>query len=591
MKTAALPGVQGLKSAFHSASSGTIATLTTDVSLGSTGRDNPGAVVKTFDDRTFQATGKRTLPGFIVASRQFFPGSGQFVFMSNSGRRTYVVMRTGPDPLAGFDQRLSGAVYDSAVVATDTDFQPEVPLSLSAQGSLLVRGMLESPTTATGSAVLRTLGGSVAAAATLNYRLGGVMVSEATVPVSSPIRSGRFYAEVGGRVNTGVAFANPSDQTAVVRFYYTSAAGRSAEGSFSLPPRGQIARFLDENPFTSVGTLTGLASLTFTSNVAIGAIALRTYTNERSEFLFTTMPVTDLEAFPLSGVVVFPHFAIGAGWRSQIVLVNPTDQPIAGSLAVWGQGTPTRAAQPLSVSIGGLVGSTFQFDLPAGAARQFDVNPITSGLIAGSIRVTSTGPAAPAGSVIFSYAIAGVTLSTAGVPATRPANAVRLFAQGTYQFYPALPLSTDTGLAIANLSPTPVQVTLQLTKPDGRSYGDSVVQQVPGNGQIAAFMRDLGFFPSGYYLLRVTTDSPSGIGVLGILGRYNERREFLLSTTPVYREDESSGSVQVLPHFAQGGGFTTELLLFNRNDAAATTSLLTSFGPDGSAFDLDLRLP
>jgi hypothetical protein len=587
--TATLPGVRLLQSAFHSASSGRIATLTTDVPLGDGGRDNVGALLKTFDDRTFETTGKRTLPGFIVGGRQFFPGSGQFVFMNNSGRRTYVVMRTGPDPRAGFDYRLSGVVHDSAVVAMDTEFTPELPLSVSGQGSLFVRGMLQSSSTSTGSAVLRTLSGGLAASATMNYRQGGVMVSEATVPVSSPILSGRFYAEVATPVNTGVAFANPSDdQTAVIRFYYTTAAGRSAEGSFSLPPRGQIAKFLDEFPFNSMGVLAGVGSLTFTSNVPVGAIALRTYINDRSEFLFTTMTVTDLAAPPVGGTVVFPHFALGAGWRSQIVLVNPTEQPVAGSFAIWGQGTARRAAEPLTVSLNGQVGSTFPFDLPAGAAQLYELGTMTSGLVVGSIRMTSTGTTVPTGSVIFYYAPGSVTLSTASVPATRPANAVRLLAQGTYQFYSLLPLSTSTGLAIANLSATPADVTLEYTAPDGRSWGTSVVR-VPGNGQIAAFAGDLGFSPIGYYLLRVTTDSPAGVAVLGILGRYNERQEFLLSTTPVYREDEPPGSLQVLPHFAQGGGFTTELLLFNRNDSTAATSILTSFAPDGSVVDLDLR--
>ena len=46
----------------------------------------------------------------------------------------------------------------------------------------------------------------------------------------------------------------------------------------------------------------------------------------------TTLPVTDLSAAPSTAPVVFPHFAAGGGWTTQIVLVNPTDTTLTGGL-------------------------------------------------------------------------------------------------------------------------------------------------------------------------------------------------------------------------------------------------------------------
>jgi len=65
--------------------------------------------------------------------------------------------------------------------------------------------------------------------------------------------------------------------------------------------------------------------------VPVGVIAPRGLTNERSEFLMSTLPVIDTTAPPGSGTVVVPHFADGGGWVTQILLVNPTDNPMTGN--------------------------------------------------------------------------------------------------------------------------------------------------------------------------------------------------------------------------------------------------------------------
>ena len=61
-------------------------------------------------------------------------------------------------------------------------------------------------------------------------------------------------------------------------FYFTDANGRdSAPGTIMIPANGQVARFLDEPPFNLGSSMFG--TMTFSSDVAIGAIVLRGYTN------------------------------------------------------------------------------------------------------------------------------------------------------------------------------------------------------------------------------------------------------------------------------------------------------------------------
>src|SRR3989449_923931 len=86
--------------------------------------------------------------------------------------------------------------------------------------------------------------------AILSGRVGGVLVGEASVPAASTMSSGRVYASINGPINTGIAFANPNDEEAVISFYFTDGSGNNfGQGSFSLGANLQISRFLSQAPF------------------------------------------------------------------------------------------------------------------------------------------------------------------------------------------------------------------------------------------------------------------------------------------------------------------------------------------------------
>src|SRR5262249_4104273 len=154
------------------------------------------------------------------------------------------------------------------------------------------------------------------------YRKNNVLVTEAGVPASALLNSGRLYAEVGGSVNTGVAIANPNSQPAQITFYFTDANGQNFGGNTTIiPAKGLLGRFLNQSPY-NVASVRG--TFTFTSSLPVSAVAIRGYTNERDDFLITTLPISPLSA-AVGQRLVFPHIADGAGWTTQLVLVNPTD--------------------------------------------------------------------------------------------------------------------------------------------------------------------------------------------------------------------------------------------------------------------------
>ena len=231
----------------------------------------------------------------------------------------------------------------------------------------------------------------------------GVLISEAGVPASEPVREGRIFAEVNGPVNTGLAIANPNDVPATIRFYFTDTGGtRFADGSLDLGAHQQTAKFLDQEPFNSGSSVLG--TFTFTSSVPVAVVALRGFTNEASEFLMTTLPVAPLSSTS-SDAVYFPHFADGNGWATQIVLVNPTDRTIAGTVAFLGPGSDTAAASPVVLTLeDGRTGSSFEYSIPPnGSYRIITSNP-TGGVSVGSVRaIPDDGHRAPSGLVIFSF--------------------------------------------------------------------------------------------------------------------------------------------------------------------------------------------
>src|SRR5437762_6483669 len=85
--------------------------------------------------------------------------------------------------------------------------------------------------------------------AIIDFRENNLLVSEAGVPASGVITSGRIYAEIRSTINTGIAIANPTNQTATITFFFSDSSGDFGPNATTIPPNGHIATFLNEAPF------------------------------------------------------------------------------------------------------------------------------------------------------------------------------------------------------------------------------------------------------------------------------------------------------------------------------------------------------
>jgi hypothetical protein len=415
-------------------------------------------------------------------------------------------------------------------------------------------------------------------------RRNGAIISETSVPMSQLIREGRIYASVQGAVNTGLAIANPGDTQAVISFYFTDANGMDfGAGTFTIPPHQQIARFLNEPPFTPA-VASGLfnisrsieGTLTFKSSVFVGAAALRGLTNERSEFLMTTLPIVPLAA-GVSSPTVVPHYAAGGGWTTEIILVNPTDTAISGTLDFQNGVTytiPPRTSRMLTSADG-------------------------SSVTTGAVTVTPAIGPAPGTVAIFTFRKGGVTLTSAAVPEVKASKAFEVFDENGGNFGLAQAVSKGTGIAIANPGASAITIHVEQHTLDGLPNGRSGILTIPARGHLAVFTHEIpheSVNPATWIAggvqgrIRLWTDSATGFAAVGLRARYNERGDFLITSTPAIPDGAPVNSgPAIFPHFVQGGGYTTEFVLMNRTIGTVANGSVQFFSQSGQPASLPLH--
>ena len=330
-----------------------------------------------------------------------------------------------------------------------------------------------------------------------------------------------------------------------------------------------------------------MGTFTFTASLPVAATALRGFTNARSEFLITTLPVADLSA-NTTDEIVFPHFADGGGWTTQVVLVNPSDFSIQGTLQFSNRITTTSLPNSISTS---LQFNTFNYSVPPRSARKFVSGGQGFPARTGWVRIRpSFGAFTPSAVVIFSFKQEGVTVTEAGVASVPSGSAFRIYAEASGDFEFRDRGSVQTGVVVANTSAVQVTVNLDLTTLDGRPTGATGTLTVFPGAQVAKFLYQIDGLDSLELpfqgILRVSSDGP-GISVSGLRGRFNERLDFLISTTAPIAENSDMGTELVFPHLVDGGGFVTQFVLFNSGNSSSSATL--SFRENTGA-SLDLRL-
>jgi hypothetical protein len=139
--------------------------------------------------------------------------------------------------------------------------------------------------------------------------------------------------------------------------------------------------------------------------------------------------------------------------------------------------------------------------------------------------------------------------------------------------------SVQSGIAVANTAAGEVTVSVELTNLQGTPLGlPAATLTVPAGGQVTKFINEL--FPglAGNFRGIARLTASSYVAVVALRGRYNERGDFLITTTPPLNETAGSSADVIFPHIVNGAGYTTQLTIFG--DPGAGRVYL--FGQDGT---------
>ena len=423
----------------------------------------------------------------------------------------------------------------------------------------------------TGSARIRADNGSAlpGGLAVFTLRERGILITEGSVPIASPIANGRFLAFIGGARTTGLAIANPNAQPVTLEFFFTDSAGQDfGRNATIIPAGGQISAFLNQSPFSGGASIDG----TFTFSVSgglVSAMALSGLFNQRSEFLFTSIPIVQVS----TGSVVpttFAHWAQGEGWATEFGLVNPTDQTLSGSLELR---TPD-----------GQLRETLPYAIPQRSSRRLVSPRVDSTVQVGSARIVPLVGATPSGVAIFTLTTGAGAITEAGIPAIPAGTAFRGYGE--------VSAAVRTGVAVANLSTSSANVRVDLTPLDGTGTVQTGTITLQPNGQKALFLNEIDGLTSMAApfqgMMRVTSTLP--VAVTALRTRINQRGEFLITASaPVDESVPITGSELLFPHLAIGSGYDMQFLLLNSQPVGGQSGTIYFFAPDGGELHLFVR--
>jgi hypothetical protein len=278
---------------------------------------------------------------------------------------------------------------------------------------------------------------------------------------------------------------------------------------------------------------------------------------------------------------VVPHFANGGGWTTQILLVNPGDTALTGSVEFRGEDGLLTA-----VVMNGQSTSSSLYAVPPHSSQRFLPDGSGAETTTGSVRIVpADGGAAPVPLVNFSYRPGGaMAVTQADVPATT-GTALRIYVESSG--------GIQSAIAIANNTAAPATVTLEVTNLDGSSAGlpGPVSQVVPGFGHIARFISDaLPGMPGSFKgILRVSTDS-GVVSAIGLRTVYNERGEFLITTTsPTSETAAPATGLLLMPHLPDSGGFTSQIILYSASGGQAPSGSVVLVENSGQPFAVTVR--
>jgi len=155
--------------------------------------------------------------------------------------------------------------------------------------------------------------------------------------------SGDFEHGAANSVESGIAISNTGTTAETVNLTFTilNGAASTINTTITLPPGGQVSRFLKQIPgFENLQSpLQGiLKAATADGSPNLVASVLRGRYNEIGSFFMSTVPLVPDQPPDPNQLLIIPQIVNGGGYSTSIILVNGSMTP-ANATVVMGGGT------------------------------------------------------------------------------------------------------------------------------------------------------------------------------------------------------------------------------------------------------------
>ena len=247
----------------------------------------------------------------------------------------------------------------------------------------------------------------------------------------------------------------------------------------------------------------------------------------------------------------------------------------AGTSGVWGYSMPPTASTDI--------------DLEAGGAEDARTVGSVEATQVGYAKVAIKSGTTPYGTAVFSFKQNGGTIGETGVPASPPTTAARIFIDYRSSAA-AIPgrlgagtININTGIAVVNNGSASAIVTYTLCDMAGSPLSNSYGTLAAG-AHFAKFIDQLKdvapdfALPANFQVaiqfasLEISSDQP--LSILALRMTANQRNEVLFTTTPIADLTQpAANGIIFFPQFADGGGYTTSLVLLNTSNGIETGTL------------------
>jgi hypothetical protein len=428
--------------------------------------------------------------------------------------------------------------------------------------------------TTAGGQISTTTTTQPAALANFGFTQNGVLTTEAGVAASAPTTAARIFVDysTANGTDSGVAVVNPSSGMITLNVQLNNAQGSVTTcPNQTVPANGHLARFASQlcpsipNPF--------LGTLTLSSSTPFVATTLMSGTNSHGEPLYNSLPVATPNSPPAGSYLYFSQFADGGGFSTEILLMNLTSTSISGTVSFTDDN-----GRAVALNFGPSIGSTstLSYYIPGNGMQKFTTTGWTPGtpLQAGAVVVTSAAGPLPSAAVVFSsYNGTGGLASQAGVLNSPVTTNSRMYVEKS-----ASPLTRDTGVAIVNPNSSVATVQLNLVSFDGWFTAANTIT-LPAYGHMAAFIDESALMGSAASFIPLnfqgvmTLSSNLPIAPVTLRLTANQRGEDLYSTLPVVDLNNPPTGPLYLPQIADGGGFTTQIILIDTSPSSGTVTM------------------